>query len=52
MIKIQATGAQTAIVTNPGCHMQLLAGIRRRNSGIGVHHLVEVLDEAYRAAQS
>jgi glycolate oxidase iron-sulfur subunit len=52
MINIEATGAQTAIVTNPGCHMQLLAGIRRRNSGIGVHHLVEVLDEAYRAAQS
>lgn len=51
MTKIEATGAQTVVVTNPGCHMQLLAGTRRRNSGVSVCHLVELLDEAYQAAR-
>jgi glycolate oxidase iron-sulfur subunit len=47
---IAATRATTVVVTNPGCHMQLLAGCRERLPHIKVRHLVELLDEAYGAA--
>ena len=39
----------TAIVTaNPGCMLQLRAGVAMHGSGQRVMHVVEVLDEAYR----
>lgn len=39
------TGADTVVVTNPGCHMQLNAALAQR-PGVRVRHLVELLDEA------
>ena len=53
MSRIAATGAGTVVVTNPGCHMQLLAGTTTNGAvQVKVRHLVEVLDEAYRARAS
>jgi glycolate oxidase iron-sulfur subunit len=42
-----ATGAGTIVVSNPGCHMHLRAGIARRGMALRVRHLVELLDDAY-----
>jgi glycolate oxidase iron-sulfur subunit len=47
MERIAATGAQTVIVANPGCHMQVLGCAAASAPGLRVRHLVEVLDEAY-----
>lgn len=44
---IEATGAQVVITTNPGCAMQLTAGLREAGATTTVRHLVELLDEAY-----
>ena len=44
-----ATGAETIVVCNPGCHMHLRAGIARRGLALRVRHAVELLDEAYAA---
>lgn len=44
---IETTGAKTVVTTNPGCMLQLQAGIRERNLPVDVKHLIEVLDEAY-----
>ncbi len=49
MERIEATGADTVVVTNPGCHMQLLAGAASGGRRLRVRHLVEMLDEAYSA---
>jgi len=46
LASVLATGAREVVVTNPGCHMQLLAGLRRRGADVEVRHLVELLDEA------
>ncbi len=48
MADIAATGADTLVVTNTGCHMQLLAGVRKAKLNLRVVHLVELLDESYR----
>ena len=47
-----ATGASTIVTANPGCQLQLEAGLRERGANVRVRHLVDVLDEAYRAHQS
>jgi glycolate oxidase iron-sulfur subunit len=44
----EATGAELVITGNPGCHIQLAGGLRRRGSAMRVRHIVEVLDQAYR----
>ncbi len=44
----EATKAQIIVTANPGCHMQLSGGLRRRGSAMRVKHIVELLDEAYR----
>lgn len=54
---IEATGAVVVISANPGCIMQIAAGLRQRAAAQGrppvrVLHLVEVLDQAYRTASS
>ncbi len=46
MRRIAETSADTVVVTNPGCHMQLLAGVAERGGGVRVCHLVELLREA------
>jgi len=47
---IAATRADYLITGNPGCHMQIQAGLIERGLGTRVKHIVEVLDEAYGAA--
>jgi glycolate oxidase iron-sulfur subunit len=44
----EATGAEILVTANPGCHLQLAGGLRRRGSPMRVRHVVEVLDQAYR----
>jgi len=52
MADIAATGADLIVTSNTGCHMQLVAGLRRANLKARVKHVVEVLDESYRKAES
>lgn len=47
MADIAATGAELIVTTNTGCHMQLLAGVRRAGLKAKVLHVVEVLDLSY-----
>ncbi len=47
MKDVAATGAQVVVVTNTGCHMQLVHGVRRAGLDVRVMHLVELLDRAY-----
>lgn len=49
---LAATGAQILATGNPGCMMQLDQGIRHAGLPIRVCHPVELLDEAYRAADT
>lgn len=46
---IAATGADTVVISNTGCHMQLIAGVRRAGLKAQVRHVVELLDMSYRA---
>ncbi len=41
------TGAELVVTANPGCQMQLEAGLRRRGRAIAVEHLAELLVRAY-----
>ena len=47
---VEATGASIVATGNPGCMMQIGAGLRLRGSKIRVAHPVELLDESYRKA--
>jgi glycolate dehydrogenase iron-sulfur subunit len=47
--KVRATGADVLVTANPGCHMQLGAGLAEANINCRVAHVVELLDESYRA---
>src|SRR5262249_50707054 len=49
---IAATGADAVVAPNPGCAMQLAAGLRRRGHPLDVLHVVDLLDQSYRAADS
>lgn len=42
-----ATQAEVLCTANPGCHVQLQAGLERRGEKMRVRHIVELLDEAY-----
>ncbi len=44
---IDATGAPAVLVANPGCAMQIAAGLRERGSRTRVLHPAELLDQAY-----
>ena len=44
------TRADIVVTANPGCLMQIQAGLRRAGSKARVVHLIDLLDEAYRAA--
>jgi glycolate oxidase iron-sulfur subunit len=48
MKSVNTTGASIVATANPGCMLQLRAGVRLHGSGQRVLHVVEVLDEAYR----
>jgi glycolate oxidase iron-sulfur subunit len=43
---VLATGASTVVTANPGCLMQLRAGLAEAGSDVQVKHIVELLDEA------
>jgi glycolate oxidase iron-sulfur subunit len=49
---VLSTGAQAVVTANPGCLLQLAAGLRERGSPAPVYHVVEVLDRAYAAAEA
>ena len=49
MRSINATGAGRIVTANPGCMLQLRAGVTRYGHGQQVSHVMEILDEAYRA---
>lgn len=46
---VATTKASMIVTANPGCMLQLAAGARLYGSGQRVAHVVEVLDEAYKA---
>lgn len=48
MARLKATGADILVTANPGCHMQLCAGIEQAGLSCEVAHVVELLDESYR----
>jgi glycolate oxidase iron-sulfur subunit len=48
MQSVNSTGAQAIATANPGCMLQLEAGVRIHGRGQRVVHVVELLDEAYR----
>ncbi|MEX0683118.1 MAG: heterodisulfide reductase-related iron-sulfur binding cluster [Dehalococcoidia bacterium] len=49
MLDVVATGASVVATANPGCMSQLEAGIRKSRTSMRVRHIIELLDEAYRA---
>jgi glycolate oxidase iron-sulfur subunit len=49
MQRIEETGADLVLTANPGCLIQLRAGAARAAKPRRVLHVVELLDEAYRA---
>jgi glycolate oxidase iron-sulfur subunit len=51
MDRVEATGAQIVASANPGCAMQLMAGIRQRGLRMEVAHPVDLLDRAYRGVR-
>ncbi|MGI8743543.1 MAG: (Fe-S)-binding protein [Bryobacteraceae bacterium] len=48
MQSVNATRAEVIATANPGCMLQLRAGVKRHGTGQRVAHVVELLDEAYR----
>jgi glycolate oxidase iron-sulfur subunit len=46
--QVRGTGAEVLATGNPGCAMQIGAGLRIQGSSIQVAHPVEILDESYR----
>ncbi len=50
MENVNRTGADRVVTANPGCLLQLKAGVELHGHGQQVMHVVEVLDESYRNA--
>lgn len=46
--RVLETGAEALVTGNPGCMMQIGAGLALAGSGVPVLHLAEVVDESYR----
>jgi glycolate oxidase iron-sulfur subunit len=51
MKRIDETKADLILTANPGCLLQLRAGVSRAGGARRVLHVVELLDEAYRARE-
>ena len=43
------TKAEAIVTSNPGCILQLRAGVERHSTGQQVFHVIELLDRAYRS---
>jgi glycolate oxidase iron-sulfur subunit len=52
MQSVNSTGAEVIATANPGCMLQLEAGVRLHGRSQRVMHVVEILDEAYRNAEA
>ncbi len=48
MKSVNASQAAIVATANPGCLLQLQAGVRLHGAGQRVFHVVEILDQAYR----
>jgi glycolate oxidase iron-sulfur subunit len=48
---VNGTGAQVIATANPGCMLQLAAGVQKFGQGQRVKHVVQILDEAYGGKQ-
>jgi glycolate oxidase iron-sulfur subunit len=48
MRRIDETRADLILTANPGCMLQLRAGVKRTGGQRRVMHVIELLDEAYR----
>jgi glycolate oxidase iron-sulfur subunit len=48
MKSVNSTGAAIIATANPGCMLQLQAGVRLHGNGQRVMHVVEILDLAYK----
>jgi glycolate oxidase iron-sulfur subunit len=48
---VNGTGAQVIATANPGCMLQLAAGVQKFGQGQRVRHVVQILDEAYGGKQ-
>jgi len=44
---VMSTDADVVTVANPGCQMQLEAGLRARGSNMKVEHIAQTLDRAF-----
>jgi len=49
---VLASGADILVTANPGCQMQLEAGVRAAGAHVSVVHLMDVLDRAYGGPQA
>ena len=49
---VATTGAEAVVTANPGCILQIQAGLRAQNDERQVLHFVELLDRAYTPAAS
>jgi glycolate oxidase iron-sulfur subunit len=49
---VRSTGAEIVASANPGCSMQLAAGLRELGTTVEVVHPIELLDRAYRSEAS
>lgn len=47
MAHVIASGAEMLVTANPGCQMQLEAGVQASGAPVTVMHLMDVLDRAY-----
>jgi glycolate oxidase iron-sulfur subunit len=47
---ILRSGAEVIVTANPGCQMQIAAGLRAARAPVTVVHLMDLLDRAYRAS--
>ncbi len=50
MEHVNRTGAEVIATANPGCMLQLRAGVRMHGAGQRVVHVIELLDEAYQGS--
>jgi glycolate oxidase iron-sulfur subunit len=50
MDNLAQTGAEMVVASNPGCIIQIAAGVRQRGLPMEVVHPVDLLDRAYRLA--